>query len=247
MKLPVFRFKHGVFAPTLFPTLFTLAALPVLLALAFWQVERLEWKKNLIAMIERNMASEPIDATTLIDLWPEKMYNRMRATGIFMHDKEMYRIAPSRDMKAGYHVLTPLKMNNGYIVLVNRGWVPIEKRDPATRKETQTKSRVTVTGIMRIPGGPRWFQPANDPEKNVWYSFDLEMMEQKIGKAAEFKLVPYIIDADKTPPGVIPVGGQTQLDIPNNHLSYAITWFSLSLSLLVIYVIYHWKPARKRR
>jgi surfeit locus 1 family protein len=98
---------------------------------------------------------------------------------------------------------------------------------------------VTVTGIVRIPRRPglAFALPDNKPAENVWLWLDLPLIAESVGITP---LAPFVIDADTTPnPGGLPVGGQTRLEVPNDHLQYAITWYALAVALIVMFIVYH--------
>jgi len=142
-------------------------------------------------------------------------------------------------------VLTPLREPEGRIVFVNRGFVPTNLRAPASRAAAPLAGTVHIRGLLRLPPAkkPSWFIPDNRPDLNYWFWIDLPAMA-----AADHldlaNFAPFYIDADASPnPGGWPQGGVTPLPLPDNHLQYAITWFSLAAALVVIYVVYHW-PCR---
>jgi surfeit locus 1 family protein len=232
------------FRPTFWPTAFTVPALLVLLGLGTWQVERLQWKDGLIAErtarttaapIALPRAGAPLSPGALADL----DYRRATAIGQFLHDREMYLAARTMQGAVGYQVITPLQRTDGSIVLVNRGWVPDDRKDPAKRPEGQVATEVTIEGAIRAPGRQHWLQPDNEPEKNLWFWTDLDAMARHAGAAPE-RLVPVFLEAVAAPnPGGLPVGGQTRVNLPNDHLQYAITWYALAVGLAVIYVVYH--------
>jgi surfeit locus 1 family protein len=126
-----------------------------------------------------------------------------------------------------FWVLTPLATADGATVLINRGYVPPDRRDPTSRAEGQLQGEVTVTGLLRLsePGGA--FLRSNNPAAGSWYSRDV----QAIGENKQLvKLVPYFVDADATAnPGGYPVGGLTVIQFRNSHLVYALTWFALAI------------------
>jgi surfeit locus 1 family protein len=127
---------------------------------------------------------------------------------------------------AGYWLLTPLRTVTGWTVLVNRGFVPPDRVDPARRRDAQAGGTVTVTGLLRItePGGG--FLRTNDPATDHWFSRDVAAIARARGLSEP---APYFIDADSAAnPGGYPVGGLTVIAFPNNHLVYALTWFSLA-------------------
>lgn len=220
------------------------AALAVLGGLGFWQLERLQWKQGLIAKIEARTKAPPIglmDAVAMAEQGRDPSYYRVRASGRFDHDNERYLFAVSEG-RGGWHVITPLKTVDGETVLIDRGFVPDELSDPAVRPEGNVEGYVTLTGIVRMPETPGRFTPDNEPEANRWFWRDLGAMAQSMFRGQAVKLAPFFLEAERSEvPGGWPEGGQTRLDIPNNHLQYAITWFLLAACLLVIYGAYVWK------
>ena len=156
-----------------------------------------------------------------------------------------YLAARSLKNKVGLQVVTPLKTDDGRIVLFDRGWIPSEKKEPAQRTEGQVAGRVELTGIVRRSQIKGRFVPDNAPDKNVWFQVDVPLMRQLAGASPDPRLDTFFLEADAAPnPGGVPIGGQTRLDIPNDHLQYAITWFLIALALAGVYLAYHWENGR---
>ncbi len=125
------------------------------------------------------------------------------------------------------------------MVLIDRGFVPDELKDPSTRALGQVENVVTVTGIVRSPETQTVFTPDNEPKANRWFWRDLAGMARSMFPDGTIDVAPFFLEADKSEvPGFWPEGGQTRLEIPNNHLQYAITWFLLGVCLLVVYGLY---------
>ena len=142
-----------------------------------------------------------------------------------MHEHEVRTLAVT-ERGSGYWVVTPLA-TRGFMVLVNRGFVPQDRSDPATRLAGQVTGPVTVNGLLRLsePGGG--FLRGNVPGARRWYSRDVAAIAD--AERLEGPVAPYFIDADATPiPGGLPVGGLTVVHFRNPHLSYALTWFALA-------------------
>jgi surfeit locus 1 family protein len=195
-------------------------------ALGVWQIERRAWKLDLIARVDARIHALAVPPPARAD-WArvnarDDAYRHVRATGSFLHDRETL-VQAVTERGAGFWVLTPLSTDQG-TVLVNRGFVPPERRDPASRRAGQ--GPVTVTGLLRMsePGGA--FLRSNDPAAGRWYSRDVAAIARARGLG---EVAPFFIDADATSnPGGYPVGGLTVVAFPNNHLVYALTWFGLA-------------------
>jgi len=224
------------FRPTLWPTLFTIPALVVMLGLGVWQVQRLHWKLDLIAEREARLAAPALDRPSEVE--PARdAFRHIALEGVFLHEKEMYLAARSLHGNVGYQVVTPLRLADGSHVLVNRGWVPRDRKDPARRPEGEVDGIVPIDGIVRGESPPSIFVPENEPERNIWFSVDIAAMARWAGLD---RVVPFVVEAGPAEnPGGLPIGGQTRVEVRNEHLQYAIIWFALAGALAVIYVIYH--------
>jgi surfeit locus 1 family protein len=228
-----------MFRPRLIPTLFTVPGVLILLALGIWQVQRLHWKEGLIAQRDAAVAAAPTAPPQTLAGARSLEFHHVVAEGVFDNDKELLLAASSDNGESGYQIITPLKMADGRTTFVNRGFVPLELKDRAKRAAGELTGPQRVTGLLRVPpeSKPSFFLPDNRPDMNLWFWVDLPAMARQDGITDP---VPFYVDADKTPnPGGWPKGGVTRLDLPNDHLQYAITWFSLAIALIVIYVIYH--------
>jgi surfeit locus 1 family protein len=233
-------------------TALALAALAVLIGLGVWQLERLQWKEGLIAEIEARSTGAPItiaEALAIACQGRDPDYYRVGVEGRFHHDKERYLFAQSlADGTPGWHVITPLETTGGDMVLVDRGFVPDVLKEASSRASGQVEGVVTVTGIVRSPEIQGSFVPDNEPEANRWFWRDLGAMARSMFPEGTVEMAPFFLDAEKSDvPGGWPEGGQTRLELPNNHLQYAITWFLLALCLLVIYAVYVRGLYRRRR
>jgi surfeit locus 1 family protein len=232
--------------PALWPTLISLPILVLSLTLGVWQLERREWKRDILDRMAANQAAAPISLDELLKGDPLRHeYGRVKVTGNFEHGKEFHLAARSLKNKVGLQVVTPLKTDDGRIVLFDRGWIPSEKKDPSRRAEGQPAGRVELVGIVRRSQIKGRFVPDNAPDKNVWFQVDVPLMRQLAGASPDARLDRFFLDADAAPnPGGAPVGGQTRLDIPNDHMQYALTWFLIALALAGVYLAYHWENGR---
>ncbi len=209
-----------------------LALTVALIGLGTWQVHRRAWKLDLIARVDSRIHAVPVAPPGPRD-WPSVTaaadeYRHVKLTGTFLNDRETL-VQAVTDYGPGFWVLTPMKADAGFTVLVNRGFVPADLRDPAARQAGQGDGATTLTGLLRMtePGGS--FLRHNDAASDRWYSRDVAAIAARrdLGVVA-----PYFVDADGPPqPGRYPMGGLTAVSFPNNHLVYAITWYGLALML----------------
>jgi surfeit locus 1 family protein len=206
-----------------------LLGVALLVGLGMWQLHRRTWKLARIAQVEARLSAAPVAApgpAVWQRLGPSDEYRRLRVRGTFRNDRET-RVLALTELGSGYWVLTPLATDAGWTVLVNRGFVPAERADPAARGAGQVTGPVTVAGLLRPSEPHGFFLRANDPAHDQWYARDVPAIAARRGLSGP--VAPYFIDADARPnPGGLPVGGLTVTALPNDHLSYALTWFALA-------------------
>jgi surfeit locus 1 family protein len=215
-------------------------------ALGVWQLERLAWKTALIAAVDTRVHAAPVDAgnpTFRASFNPDSdEYRHASVTGHFDNTKESL-VQAVTDYGGGFWVLTPLVTSDG-TVLVNRGFVPPDRRDPAAREAPN--GEVTVTGLLRVSEPDGAFLRGNDAAADRWFSRDVAA----IAKAKNLAPVaPFFLDAERgTDPAAYPIGGLTVLSFSNNHLIYALTWFALSAMLIAAFGYLLWdRNARRDR
>src|SRR6266404_7867796 len=168
----------------------------ILCALGVWQLERLQWKLVLIARVNGHMAADPLPLDRITAMDPEEaQYRRVALRGRFDHAHEAYVFTTDAGAPV-YHVLTPFTTDDGKVLMVDRGEVPKEKLDPATRASGNVAGEIRVTGVWRVPDAPGAFTPPPDPAKRIWYARDLAAM----ARADRLTLAaPVVIEADATP------------------------------------------------
>ncbi len=242
------RSQGGVFTATVLAIAFA----AILIGLGIWQLDRKVWKENLIATVTSRIARAPADLPPRAS-WPQQAqegneFSRVTFPAEFLDGQEalVYTAgSPFRpDVKGpGYWVFAPAQLAGGSIVLVNRGFIPLDKKDPATRGEGNMRGTVDIVGVMRWPETRGVFTPADDPKTNVWYLRDIKAIasEKKWATAAPF----YIDQEAPVPPGSLPLPAKIEVRLSDNHLQYAITWFGLALGLAGVYVV--WVVGRLRR
>jgi len=218
--------------PSLWLTALSLVAFVVLMALGVWQVERRTLKLALIDRVEQRIHA-PAQPVPPRASWPaitaaSDEYRHVSVAGRFLHDRETLVQAVTEE-GPGYWVLTPLQRADGTTVLINRGFVPPERRDPSTRQGGNPDGPVAVSGLLRITEPKGGFLRDNAPQHNRWYSRDVAA----IAAARDLQNVaPFFIDADAGSQSAGgPIGGLTVIRFPNNHLIYALTWFALAFML----------------
>jgi surfeit locus 1 family protein len=225
------------FRPLLGPSLWFVPGFALLIGLGVWQIQRLHEKEALIASVQAGLHARPVPlADALRNGAASEEWRPVRVSGQFRHDKELYLFSRGPMGAVGVDIITPLVQSNGEAVLIDRGFVPEALRDPGTRAAGQVTGDVSVTGILRLSQEPGLFTPAPNLNTRLWFVKNVPSMERATG----LDVPPVVIEADATQnPGGWPLGGQTRVDFPNDHLEYAITWFGLALALLAVYLLYH--------
>ncbi|WP_158668288.1 SURF1 family protein [Bradyrhizobium guangdongense] len=219
-------------APSLWLTVLSLIAFAILVALGVWQIERRAWKLALIDRVEQRVhaPARPVPSPAS---WPaisaaSDEYRHVSVSGRFLHDRETLVQAVTEE-GPGYWVLTPLKRDDGTLVLINRGFVPSERRDASTRRDGNPDGEVEIAGLLRMTEPKGGFLRDNVPRHNRWYSRDVAAIAAARGL---HDVAPFFVDADAgSQIAGGPIGGLTVIRFPNNHLIYALTWFALAFML----------------
>lgn len=232
------------FRPRLWPTLFTVPAVLAMVGLGAWQLDRLAWKTSLIDSFESRVTAEPVTPPAAIDDPGAWRFRRVQAVGRFLNGKELQLTGKPFEGTAGFHVVTPFAVDGGPTVLVNRGWVPMDRRRPAARPETLPEGPVTLDGIVRIAGQKGAFVPDNEPGRDIWFTVEPEEMAAHLGIGP---VANYYVDAlrPSARPTELPVGAVPAIHVRNEHLQYALTWFLLAATLIVVYIVWHRQMDRK--
>ncbi len=250
------------------PALFTIVVFCILTGLGVWQLQRLAWKEGRISTLEERsrQASLVYEGQTLTRA--EHEFRILTIEGHWWPDQELFKVGRSRRGEPGFHVFVPLLTGQGLLVLLNRGFVPPEHKDRATRPEDFSGDLsgdvsedlssgagvpVQVSAMVRFPP-PREsvFTPPNEPHNNLWFSVAPSQMALYLSESPaleppaavessslETRLVaPFYLLADVNPYGPLPEGAPWRVEIRNFHLQYALTWFGLALSLLGVYFFY---------
>ena len=199
----------------------------MLLSLGSWQLYRLNWKLDLISEIEKSLKINPVELSKSNN----KNYLRIKTSGTVDFDKQIYLYNLNNSGKPGFEVINPILIGNENY-LINRGWIPFDKKDKAEINLINTNR---IIGTLKKQSKANSFKPENDIEKNYWFTLDRDDIFSYTGK----KFSKYIIylngDYKTLKPKVITA------DISNNHKKYAITWFSMAISILLIYLYFRKK------
>ena len=199
----------------------------MLLSLGSWQLYRLNWKLDLISEIENSLKINPVELSKSNN----QNYLRIKTSGTVDFDKQIYLYNLNNSGKPGFEVINPILIGNENY-LINRGWIPFDKKDKAEINLINTNR---IIGILKKQSKANSFKPKNDIEKNYWFTLDRDDIFSYTGKKFS-KYIIYINGDYKTPePKVITA------NISNNHKKYAITWFSMAISILLIYLYFRKK------
>ena len=234
------------------PTAVTAVGLALLIGLGIWQLERRIWKHDLIATLNAELARPPVDLPPRAQwsaLQPTRHeFRRVSFAAELLRGQEalVYSAGSALrpDIKGpGYWVFAPAQLVSGSVVIVNRGFVPAERKNPASRAQGAPRGVVDIVGIMRWPERGGSFTPAADVKGNVWYARDLKAIAAAKHWPDE---APFYVDQESpVPPGGWPKPGKMAVNLPDNHLQYALTWFGCALALAIIYM--RWLMRRRQR
>jgi surfeit locus 1 family protein len=230
----------------------TAAGIAILIGLGIWQLDRKVWKENLIATLDARLTRPPADLPPRED-WDRLTadhdeYTRVKFPAEFLAGEEALIYTAGSAFRPdvqgqGYWVFAPARLAGGSIVVVDRGYVPYDRKDPASRAQGAPPGTIDIVGVMRWPETRGLFTPNDDPKTNVWY-----LRDQKAIAAAKKWDAPapfYIEQESPVPPGGLPKPGRLIVSLPDDHLQYALTWFGLALGLAGVYVT--WLAGRLRR
>ena len=196
--------------------------------LGTWQLYRLQWKQDLIKQISEGLNSTPIKYSQNI----EKNYQKVVLTGKYNFKNQIYLYSLNDKGQPGFDVITPFETVDKENVLINRGWI---KKEFKNSLDINTLSK-NIQGMLRQANRKNIFTPDNDINENIWFSINLEDVKKITDKKFN-KFIVYLEDQNIN----IPKPKKITVDVPNNHLKYAITWYSISISILFYYLYFRKK------
>jgi surfeit locus 1 family protein len=214
------------------PLVFGLLGVATLLALGSWQLRRLEWKTAIIDTIEARLTADAVPVPQAPTAAADQ-YRRIRAHGaILPGELHVYTSAPRRGV--GYRVIVPLALDDGRRILLDRGFVPIDEKDAP-----RLTGLITVEGALLWPQETDSFTADPDRAKNIWFARDTDLM------AAALATEPVMLVTEASDDPDAPMPQPVSVDIPNDHLEYAITWFSLAVIWAVMTALLLWRMKRR--
>jgi len=233
------------------PSLFALAALVTFIGLGTWQVERKAWKEALIDALERRLSAAPT-ALPPPEQWSKlepaaDEFRRVKFSATFVPGQEALVYASGSALRSdvsgpGYWVFAPAHTSSGTIAMVNRGFVPEGRQDPATRTSGETSGPIEMVGALRWPEPRGFFAPADEPGRNLWFVRDHVAIAAAKGWG---EVAPFFIELESPGPrGGLPHPGALRVNLRNEHLQYAITWYGLAAVVVVMFAL--WLRARRR-
>ena len=235
------------FKPVFWPTVFFVFSFIILISLGTWQVKRLIWKNDLISFYLKQSTNNIINLHKENFVSEEIEYRKVRLTGKFLNKKEVHITGKTYEGNAGFHVVTPFLMQNGNYVLVNRGWVSENYKEAKSRSFSLINEETSVIGLIRYPQKKGYFVPENEPDNGFWFTIKPTEIKKHLKIDKETFIIKFYVDALRQEKKInLPIGIKEKINIRNQHLSYAITWYSLAIVLMIIYLSYHYSEGKLR-
>jgi surfeit locus 1 family protein len=221
---------------------FALAGFVFLVALGVWQLERKAWKENLIADLNARIAAAPTSVPVAPDQARDE-FARVRGSAKFTPGQDALVYTAGSALRPdisgpGYWIMSPARIG-GRLIVVNRGFIPAQQKNEPPPPSGETE----ITGALRWPDEAGLFTPADDPQHNVWYRRDPVAIASAKGWSA---VPPFYIEQDAPQLAGAPKVGRLVVNLPDNHLQYAITWFGLAAALAAVYLVWLRGWLRKR-
>ena len=195
-------------------------------SLGTWQLYRLQWKQDLISQIDKGLKSTPIKYSK--DL--KNNYQRVVLEGKYNFENQIYLYSLNEKGQPGFDVITPFQTLEGENVLINRGWI---KKEMKNKAEINLINKNKTQGLLRKIPKKNIFKPDNDTKKNIWFSVNLNQIQKVTGKNFS-NFVVFLVDKTIN----LPLPRKITVDLPNNHFKYAITWYSISISIFFYFLYF---------
>jgi len=208
-------------------SVFVIFFILIFIALGSWQIIRLNWKNNLILEIENSLKNPPVE----LNQSKKENYLKIKTSGSIDFDKQIYLYNLNDNGIPGFEVVNPILIDNENY-LINRGWIPFEQKDSQKINFFDEKN---IIGTLKLQGRKNIFKPENDIEENYWFSLNREDILKFTGK--EFSKYIIYLDGNYQ----FPKPKKITANISNNHKKYAITWFSLAISIFLLYLYFRKK------
>ena len=209
--------------------IFVLSVVTLFCALGTWQLVRLQWKNTLIDQISKGLNSSPVNYSEKIRV----NYQRVFTEGKYNFEKQIYLYSLNDKGQPGYDVITPFETLNLENILVNRGWIKSNLKNNDILDGT---TDIKIQGLILKNRKPNIFKPENDVEANIWFSINLEQVQEVTRK----NFSNYILYLENKKIN-IPKPKKITIDLPNNHLKYAFTWYSISISIFGYFLYFRKK------
>ena len=224
-------------------TVCTVPVLMLLVGLGVWQLQRLEWKEGIIAERAERAAAPPLAIAEIPDaVWKNLEHRRVTLRGTYLHDREMLIWNKVRHGQTGFDLITPMKLADGGSVLVHRGWVPRAWPEGQVQRR-RPRGEIQITGVLRNGGKATPWIPDNNPKTGEWFFADVALMASTAGITGT---KPFMVRVTPAPAAAgYPKGPHASFKIRNKHLEYAVTWFGLAATLVIIYIAFHWRRNKK--
>ncbi len=228
-----FNFNSSTYSlkPKIVPLLGFIIGLSILLSLSGWQIKRLNWKTDLISKRINSFELPPSSFSQIKD--PKlNEFRKIIIEGELLNEKEMYMPALSKRGNNGFHILVPLKTNDGKFIVYDTGWIPLKMKEKKERLNSFVENKKNFVAVIRTSGRKGYFQPDNDINTNTWFFVEPELMSKYLNVSFENY---YYLEAVNNGPKGFPIGNQTRIYLRNNHLQYAITWLLIAFGLIGVF------------
>ena len=206
-----------------------------LMSLGIWQIHRLQWKEQIIQRIEASLTAQPIPIEHVLSDYQNHLFSPVTIKGTGIKNASFFIMGKTHKRRPGYHLLTVMTLPNGDNLLVNWGWV--QDRNSHLSKELPAQFK----GRVRIPDQTKWYMPAHKPSEQTWGNIDISAME----KAMALKLLPFYVESIRPNTGKAPYPVRQTINLPNNHMGYAVTWFGLALVWAIIISLFIRREQKK--